>query len=62
MGLSKSNAAKLELMLMLLGGQKILDEDGNDTGEVTAQIITKEEAIGLLDWEPNKERKKRRGL
>lgn len=41
-------AAKLELIMQLLGGQPIRDENGHETGELTPAIITKEQALKLL--------------
>ena len=41
-------AEKVQIIMELLGGQDILDEDGEPTGEKTVTLITKEEALRLL--------------
>lgn len=45
-----SPAAKLELVTEYLGGQDILDDDGEPTGEKTVALITPEEARKLLGF------------
>lgn len=54
--MNRTIAGKVEMIMELLGGQPILDEDGNDTGEVTASIITKEDALKLLNGEDLQEK------
>ena len=49
MSLPKTAAGRVEFITQLLGGQPILDEDGEDTGEVTPAIITWEEALAILN-------------
>lgn len=45
----RTPAQKMELIMALLGGQPIYDEYGDDTGEVTPSLITKEQALKLLN-------------
>lgn len=42
-------AGKLHMIMELLGGQDILDEDGEPTGEKTASFISLEDARKLLE-------------
>lgn len=44
-----SPAVRLELIIELLGGQPVYDENDNDTGEVTPSFITLEDARKLLE-------------
>lgn len=46
--ITHSTAGKLELIMSLLGGEPIEDENGNVIGE-SAQVITPEEALVLLN-------------
>lgn len=45
----KTIAGRLEFIRQLLGGQPILDQYGEPTGEVTPSFITEEDAIELLN-------------
>lgn len=46
--LNGSVAGRLEMIRSLLGGEAVLDDDGNPTGELTPQIITEEQARKLI--------------
>lgn len=46
--LPQALAARLEFVSMLLEGAPIVDEDGNDTGERTGPLISKDLAAKLL--------------
>lgn len=50
-----TTAGKLEIINTLLGGQPIFDENGNPTGEMTPSLITKEQALELLNMPIHKE-------
>lgn len=43
-------AGRVEMIRSLLGGEDLYDDFGNKTGEKTAQLITKEQAIELLNF------------
>jgi len=54
-----TSAEKLQIVMELLGGQPIYDEYGNPTGDVTAQLITKEQALELLNFNEDNEHDKK---
>jgi len=47
--LPETPAARLEMIMLLLRGFPVVDEDGNETGEYTGPMITEEQAKKLLD-------------
>lgn len=50
-GYGLSPAAKLDMIQEALGGEGIIDDKGNPTGEKTYALITAEEARKLLGGE-----------
>lgn len=50
----KTRAGKIQIIMELLGGQPIYDEYGNQIDE-TAKLITREEAIKLLNIKEEEE-------